>query len=460
MRFGKRGRGADANGREAGARRLLVLADVSGRSSRGIAEASAQVAARPAVRIKQEDFDEAVRAIAPRLSLAGQVVGDVDPLVFTTLEDFHPDSLCRQLGPRLAAAPPGAAAPGPTSGRREDEAATLSRLLGRSSSPAPAATSTLAARSSALSAVEELAARAIAAQGGPASQAGASLDPGGAAQVLRGVLHDPAFQALEANWRGLELLASRLDEDTELFLLDITRQELGALAADQHALAARLSCAPGGKPWTALVGAFSFGPDAEDVALLTRLAAFGASAGAPFVAAGAPALLGLTSWTGAGDAGAWPGLVGDEAARWADLRRDPSARWLALATPRFLARAPYGAKSGGGPIDAFPFEEMPGRPDAAGLLWSNPAFLCAVLLMSDGDVESAGEVPDLPFVSYRVDGESEMYPSAEVFLSERAATALITRGLTPLVCARDRNSVRVPAFASLAEPSAPLGAGR
>ena len=43
---------------------------------------------------------------------------------------------------------------------------------------------------------------------------------------MRAVLQEPAFQALEARWRALELLVSRADEAVEIAVLDVTRAEL------------------------------------------------------------------------------------------------------------------------------------------------------------------------------------------------------------------------------------------
>src|SRR6185295_11722681 len=216
----------------------------------------------------------------------------------------------------------------------------------------------------------------------------------------------------------------------------------------------RVLSPPGGKPWTALIGGYAFGPGADDVALLGRLGALAAQASAPFVAGAAPALLGCsgTGLAGESDPARWPGLSGDDAKRWLGLRQGADAVWLGLALPRFLARAPYGAKSGAGAIEAFRFEEQESpSPAHDALLWGNPAFLAAFLLAAADDADGANEVDDLPFISFRSGGEPEMYPSAEVFWSERAATDVMMRGLMPVLSQRDRNSVRVVRLQSIAD---------
>src|SRR5262249_56903778 len=48
------------------------------------------------------------------------------------------------------------------------------------------------------------------------------------AEDMRALLHAPAFQAIEAAWRGVHWLVSRLelDEHLQVHLLDVTREEL------------------------------------------------------------------------------------------------------------------------------------------------------------------------------------------------------------------------------------------
>ena len=145
--------------------------------------------------------------------------------------------------------------------------------------------------------------------------------------------------------------------------------------------------------------------------------------------------------------------------------------------PRFLARAPYGARTGGGAIEAFAFEEVldedmdgaTGRPPADALPWASSAYLCALALArslaaADDDPEDAsgeapGEIDDLPYFSFRAGGDMEMYPIAEAFWGPRAAEAALARGLMPVLSVRDRNAVRVVRLQSIAEPACALGGG-
>ncbi len=298
--------------------------------------------------------------------------------------------------------------------------------------------------------------------------ADAPLDAVALGRVMRAVLQEPAFQALEATWRALELLVSRADEAIEIALLDVTRAELVAdllpggsgAAADgleTSGLVRRVLSPPAGRAFAALIGDISFGPGAEDCALLARLGALAAAAGAPFVAGAAPALVGCQSLAGASDPVRWEALAPDDAHRWQALRRSSPAASIGLALPRFLARAPYGAKTTA--IDAFAFEEIEGRPAPEAFCWGGSAFLVALALARSEDADGADEIDDLPFFSFRSEGDLEMYPTAEVFWGQKAMDAALARGLMPVLSARDRNAVRLVRLQSISDPPRALGGG-
>ena len=63
---------------------------------------------------------------------------------------------------------------------------------------------------------------------------------------------------------------------------------------------------------------------------------------------------------------------------WEKFRSSKIAGHVGLATPRFLLRQPYGAKTNA--CEVIPFEEMGEENDPQRLLWGNPAILCACLL--------------------------------------------------------------------------------
>ena len=193
-------------------------------------------------------------------------------------------------------------------------------------------------------------------------------------------------------------------------MLDVTRAELladllpggagagGDATLDGSALASHVLSPPGGRAFAALIGDFAFGPGAEDAALLARLGALAAAARAPFIASAAPTLVGCRSLAGASDPAGWEALASEDARRWQALRRAPAAAWIGLALPRFLARAPYGAKTTA--IDAFPFEEIEGRPVPEALCWASSAFLCALAFTGGEEADASDEIDDLPFFTF------------------------------------------------------------
>lgn len=297
-----------------------------------------------------------------------------------------------------------------------------------------------------------------------------------ASSQMRALLHEPTFQALEAAWRAVFFLVDRLETSTQLrlYLLDITKAELAAdlnsvddlRSTSLYRLLVEQSIGtPGGEPWAVLAGNYTFDHSREDVELLGRIAKIASQAGAPFLAAASPHVLGCASLAETSDPDEWqqPSDAQDGQA-WDSLRRLPEAAYLGLALPRFLLRLPYGSNTE--PIEQFTFEEMPESPSHADYLWGNPAFVCVYLLAEafsqDGWDLRPGivqEIEGLPLYVYQQDGESVMTPCAEAWLSERTAERILDEGLMPLLSIRGSNAVRLARFQSLAAPAAPL-AGR
>jgi type VI secretion system ImpC/EvpB family protein len=282
--------------------------------------------------------------------------------------------------------------------------------------------------------------------------------------LMRRVLHDPGFQDVEATWRGIQWLVSsiELDEALELHLLHVTRDELSAEAGPASGLYRRLvdreARTPGGLELSALIGCFRFGPAAEDLAVLESMGTLARAAGAPFVAEAAAGLLGSRGVAQQPDPREWEPVDPDIEAKWGALRAGSAAPYLGLSLPRFLLRLPYGAKSD--PIEGFPFEELPGRPEHGSFLWGNPAIACAAViarvLRPDPDRSEAGDIGGLPAFVVAADGESRVQPCAEVCLAERAVDAILARGIMPLVSVRNADVVRLVRLQSIADPPTPL----
>ena len=452
-----------------GPMRLLVMGDFSGRA----AAQRPALAGRPTHRVDIDNLDQVLRRLAPQVALPG---GDVS---FESLDDFHPDSLFARLarfdalrhmrlrlsdparfvqaaaewrqGP--AAGPALAKLPGAGTAGGGD---LLAQLLGGQPGGAAVAPAATAAG------IEALIHRIVAPQIVPdISQQQARLIGSVDAAItdlLRGLLHAPAFQQLEAAWRGVQWLISSLvlDESLQLHLFDISRAELldDVVAAQGRveqtavftALVGRWRNPPGGEGWSVLTGLFAFGPSVEHIGLLAALGVLASAAGAPFLADGELA------------------LVGDDAsvpAGWQALRRSEVAAWIGLAAPRVLLRLPYG--KGSDPVERLRFEEFAAAPVQAHYLWGSAGLACALLIgrafLARGWAFEPGderEIADLPAYTFVHDGERELQPCAEQTLGEAAGAALLAAGLMPLMGHRMRNAVTLLRFQSVAEPAARL----
>jgi len=433
--FGRRGRARD----EDEPMRLLVLGNFSGNAA---ADRPA-LGNRPTQRVDIDNFDDVLRRVTPRLNMPS---GEIR---FGQMDDFHPDALYTRLdlfkALRQARAQPAA------------DASDLGRLLGkptdRSASPAPAPASGLDAL------IRDIVAPHIVRDGSAQEKSYQAGVDAAIAEQMRSLLHQSAFQSLEAAWRGLRWLVSslELDENLQLHLLDVTREELLAdIVAANGALAQtglyrtavdRWRNVPGSHGWSALVVLIDFGPSDQDVGLLAAMGLIASQAGGPILA-GANDVL---------SSSADPRV----SAAWQALRRSEAASWIGLSAPRVLMRLPYG--KGSDPIESFAFEEFVGQPTHEEFLWGNASLATALLLgraftargwdMEPGDEREIGDLPAYTFVR---DGEREMQACAERFLTESETNTLLATGLIPLASRRDRNAVVAIRIQSMADPPAPL----
>ncbi|MBV8807894.1 MAG: type VI secretion system contractile sheath large subunit, partial [Acidobacteriaceae bacterium] len=278
----------------------------------------------------------------------------------------------------------------------------------------------------------------------------------GMSLLLRAILHEPKFQRLEAAWRSLDFLVRGLETDEllKVYIFDISKEKLTAdllesadfRSSNTYRVIVEDSVrTPGAQPWALLVGNYSFDRKVEgDVELLGSLGLLARAARAPFLAECLP------SESAANSSESWPAL-----------RESACANWIGLALPRFLLRLPYGKETV--PTERFAFEEMPGTPEHGKYLWGNPAFVCAHLLgtsFSEMRWEFRPglhrEIQGLPLHVFRAEGTSRAQPCAEILLTETDCNDLLDEGLMPLASVKDRDSVRLVRFQSVADPAARL----
>jgi type VI secretion system protein ImpC len=449
--------------------RMLVMGDFSGRGPDG------PLARRPVHRIDLDRLDQVLARCAPALALT--LDGAPAALRFQCLDDFHPDQLYQQAdtfqqlrnqrqrlscpasfaaaAAQMQAPPAPTATPAPASGGSD-----FANLLGGAVRPA-ASHNDFEALVKALVGVV------------PGSDPRQSTYLAAAdtviGQRMRTLLHTPAFQQLEAAWRGVHMLVTGLELDSglELYLVDIGKDELAAelrtagaqlqQSALYQLLVEQPRQAPDGAPWSVLVGNYRFDAGEDDVQLLSSLAALASQAGAPFLAGAHDGVLGCARLAAAPDPDSWPAPAPAASERWQALRASAHASWLGLALPRMLLRLPYGKLTDR--IDHFNFEEADGQLDHEHYLWGNAVFGLALLLgqsfNADGwDMEPGDrlELDNLPAHTFHRDGEAQMQACAETWLSERAADAMLQHGLMPLRSLRNRNAARLQRSQSLALP--------
>jgi len=437
--LGRKAAAGDSARSNHGPMRLLVLGDFSGRA----AADRPPLATRQTYRVDVDNLDDIVHRLAPRVSLPE------GELRFEEMEDFHPDALYSRFelfdALRQARAQPPATA-----------GDLLGSLLGHGAPPAALASAAPATGLDAL--IHSIVAPHIVADTAAQTHSYTSAVDAAVAEQMRKLLHESAFQRIEAAWRGVQWLIANaeLDEDLQLHLFDVTRDELLAdvVAANgqltqtglYRALADRWRNVPGGQGWSALVGLYRFGPGDADIGLLAALGLIAAQAGGPLLAEADPLLA-------SGEAA--------QLAGWQALRRSEAAPWIGLAAPRLLLRLPYGKASD--PVAGFAFEEFAGTPAHEEFLWGNPGLAVALLIARAFSVRGwqfepgdEREIGDLPAYTVMLDGEKELQACAEKYLGDQGGQALLDAGLMPLLSHRQRNAVTVMRFQSVTEPAAAL----
>jgi len=207
---------------------------------------------------------------------------------------------------------------------------------------------------------------------------------------VNAILHLPAFQRLEASWRGLHDLVGRAAdaENVKVRVLHLTWRELvrdqeRAIEFDHSQLFRKVYSdefgTPGGEPFGLLLGDYEIRhrPDSDhptdDVGTLAGVAGVAAAAFAPFVVGADPALFDLPGFADMER----PLNLGQTFAhvdylKWQALRQAEDARFVGVVLPRVLRRLPHPdlpARPGG-----FRFREEVGGPGRENYLWGTAVY--------------------------------------------------------------------------------------
>lgn len=455
--------------------RIAVLGDFSAKGNAGRVEIGDKLAQRKPLVVTHENVDELLERLDVHLQLPAGASGNLIDVPIRSLEDFHPDKLYENVplfeklvSLRQKLKEPGsfdkaaaavrslATSPIETAAPRRSDSTSVPRvrienfsdLLERGPKAAePAELKSLLRDVVGPHVVPELQDQAALI---------AAVDQS-LSDLMRRLLHHPDFQALESLWRSLDFLIHRveLDHATEVVLYDVSAAELAAdLAAVESLEESGLyrwlienpSLDANQGPLSILCSNFVFEQIPPHVELLARIAKIAAVAGAPFLAAIDAACVHQKF---------------DEhhpliKQAWQTLRELPESVYLALTSPRFMLRWPYGKKTE--PIEVFHFEEFTAKSGLSGMLWGNSAVLATVCLtlnyqntgLKDMDLGAWLSMNEMPFYYYTdKDGDQIALPCTERLVNAKAAERLVSQGIVPVLAIQGRDEVRLGGLKSV-----------
>ena len=278
---------------------------------------------------------------------------------------------------------------------------------------------------------------------------------------LAAILHEPAFQELEAAWRGLFHLLSNSEVSSRLVIraLDISKDELNkdlstAIEFDQSKLFKKVYeeeyGSPGGSPYGLLVGDYYFRNHPEDIGLLEKISGLAAAAFAPFISSAGPSMFGMEDWSELSNPRDLAKIFESvEYAQWRAFRESEDSRYVTLCLPRVLARLPYGDNTK--PVEDFHFEEVELTDDNKTALpvahdaytWMNAAWVLAQrhteAFAQTGfstlirGAQGGGKVEGLPAHTFLTDdGDIDLKCPTEIAITDRREAEISNLGFMPL----------------------------
>lgn len=289
---------------------------------------------------------------------------------------------------------------------------------------------------------------------------------------VNAILHHPEFQALESQWRGLDILcrrAAELQRDVDvdagvvgakIRILSVTKRELlkdfdRANEFDQNSLFKKIYEAEfgtaGGTPYGVLLANFEFTNHPNDIDLLERIAGVGAASFCPVVTSASPSMLGVEDLSKLEQPIDLEKVFQHSRYRkWFSLRKHPDAQFLGVTLPRVLMRLPY--DDDGAHIHGFRFREDVEGKTQSNYLWgpSSWAFGCVLLraFMQSGwfadirgmerGVDGGGLVNEFPVHSFGTDQSMAANKMCvDVAISDQLESELGRAGFIPLCDCKD-----------------------
>lgn len=285
--------------------------------------------------------------------------------------------------------------------------------------------------------------------------------------IVDAVLHDERFKALEAAWRGLEFVVSRVDfqENVELAVWSYSKAELAADFEDRSDVTETRFFRSvytaeygqhGGRPYGLVFANWAASAAAPELDLLARVASVAAMAHAPVMLSAAPDLLRVQSFAEL-QSMRDPDALRDEPglARWMRFRATEDSRYVGVLLPRILLRLPYRDATGG--ASRFVYDE--GVTGSASYLWGSPIFAFAARVADSfaryrSYAAIVGSYDDPPPVleAHAALGAGHVKPPVDVVLSQRLEKSLSEMGFIPMGWDSVRRALRFATANSVQAP--------
>lgn len=463
--------------------KVVIIGDFSGRASRGVCTID-DIHQRPIVEVNKDNFESVFSRMRVRLQLP--VCEDVIELM--EFDDLHPDYLYsrvplfqrfidlnkRLLDPVQLPEVANEIATWKTSNTTDeknlgnsDEGQSAQSLLAsilhsaqsRDDKPLQPASFSVDQL------IEDIIAPYVTSQDPRQPELLAAID-NATSETMRTLMHQSDYQQLEASWRSIQMLVKRLPlgSDLRLHLLDVSKDELLADLgnADSDLEQAQIfhrvvttQAAEGLNPFDILLGDFYINEDEQDLGLLVDMGTIAQATDSCFISAANSALAGFPSLASNVDPQEWRyDVASDFKEGWSAVRDFSASEHIALASPRFMLRLPYGNQTA--TTDCFEFEELATNGTHRYYLWGNSGYLVTLLLCENAAnhginmaLSNNNTVADLPLHHYKQQHESTIKPCAETLLTDSAAHCFVASGITPIRSVNQQDRVVLANIQSL-----------
>lgn len=273
-------------------------------------------------------------------------------------------------------------------------------------------------------------------------------------QQINLVMHDGAFQKLEATWRGLHFLVMNTETGShlKLRLFNVSKEDLlkdlqKAVEFDQSSLFKKVYEEEfgtyGGDPFSFLVGDYEFGRHPADVELLEKISGVAASAHAPFISAAYSKLFDMEDFFSLSQPRDLTKIFDSaELIKWRSFRESEDSRYVTLTLPKVLLRLPYGPETVA--AEGFDYVEDVDGTDAKKYLWGNPAYILGQRitnafslhgwLAAIRGVEGGGLVEGLPTHTFKTAaGDVKLTCPTQVSITDRREKELNDLGFMAIL---------------------------